>query len=178
MHRYTTDQKIFYRSRRVLGGTVLVDVSGSMGLSAEAIMEILGLMPAATIAMYSGSGSSGDLVIVAENGKMTDQRNIDMLRRYGNIIDGPALDWLGKQPGPRIWVSDGQATGTGDDFAEGLRIECFNKQVRHGIVRINDMDEAKEFAHADINSHEVIAESTTEWDIEEVILESEEWYNK
>ena len=39
-------------------------------------------------------------------------------------------------------------------------------------------DEARELAHADINSHEVIAESTTEWDIEEVILESEEWYNK
>ena len=39
-------------------------------------------------------------------------------------------------------------------------------------------DEARELAHADINSHEVIAESTTEWDIEEVILETEEWYSK
>ena len=39
-------------------------------------------------------------------------------------------------------------------------------------------EEARELAHEDINSHEVIAESTTEWDIEEVILESEEWYNK
>ena len=39
-------------------------------------------------------------------------------------------------------------------------------------------EEARELAHADINSHEIVAESVTEWDIEEVILESEEWYNK
>ena len=38
--------------------------------------------------------------------------------------------------------------------------------------------EAEELALADINSHEVIAESTTDWDIDEIILEDEEWYNK
>jgi len=146
MHRYTTDQKIFYRQRRVLGGTLLVDVSGSMGLNADNVMEILSLMPAATIAMYSGSGSTGRLVIIAENGKMTNQRYINQMRNYGNIVDGPALDWLGKQPGPRLWVSDGQASGAGDSFSEGLRLECFNKQVRYGIVRINDIEQAEEFA--------------------------------
>jgi hypothetical protein len=146
MHRYATDQKIFYKSRRVLGGTLLVDVSGSMGLHEKDVMEILGLMPAATIAMYSGRGSEGDLVIVAENGKMTNQHYIRDMRYYGNVIDGPALDWLGKQPGPRIWVSDGQATGTGDSFVESLRLECLNKQIRHAIVRINDMDACVEFA--------------------------------
>ena len=45
-------------------------------------------------------------------------------------------------------------------------------------IEAESEEEARELAHADINSHEVIAESTTEWDIEEVILESEEWYNK
>jgi len=45
-------------------------------------------------------------------------------------------------------------------------------------VEAETEDEARELAHADINSHEVIAESTTEWDIDEVVLESEEWYNK
>ena len=45
-------------------------------------------------------------------------------------------------------------------------------------IEAESEDEARELAHADINSHEVIAESTTEWDIEDVILESEEWYNK
>ena len=45
-------------------------------------------------------------------------------------------------------------------------------------VEAESPQEAEELALADINSHEVIAESTTEWDIEDVILESEEWYNK
>ena len=49
-------------------------------------------------------------------------------------------------------------------------------------VRAESMEEAKEEAEelalADINSHEVIAESTTDWDIDEIILEDEEWYNK
>ena len=39
-------------------------------------------------------------------------------------------------------------------------------------------NEARELARADINSHEIVAESTSEWDIEEIILETEEWYNK
>jgi hypothetical protein len=146
MHRYATDQKIFYKSRRVLGGTILIDVSGSMGLHESDVMEMLGLMPAATIAMYSGAGSTGDLVIIAENGKMTNEHYISRMREYGNIIDGPALDWLGKQAGPRVWVSDGQATGTGDSFVESLRLECFNKSVRNAIVRLNDMEACVEFA--------------------------------
>ena len=45
-------------------------------------------------------------------------------------------------------------------------------------IEAENETQAETLAHADINSHEVIAESTTEWDIEEVILESEEWYNK
>ena len=45
-------------------------------------------------------------------------------------------------------------------------------------VEAETEDEARELAHEDINSHEVIAESTTDWDIDEVVLESEEWYNK
>ena len=27
------------------------------------------------------------------------------------MIDGPALDWLARQPEPRFWLSDGQVTG-------------------------------------------------------------------
>ena len=59
-----------------------------------------------------------------------------------------------------------------------FRIECSEVNYFTILVEAETEDEARELAHADINSHEVIAESTTEWDIEEVILESEEWYNK
>ena len=45
-------------------------------------------------------------------------------------------------------------------------------------IEAESPQEAEELAVEDINSHEVVSESTTDWDIEEVILESEEWYNK
>ena len=57
-------------------------------------------------------------------------------------------------------------------------VKCYETVNFTVAIEAESEDEARELAHADINSHEVIAESTTEWDIEEVILESEEWYNK
>ena len=57
-------------------------------------------------------------------------------------------------------------------------VKCYETVNFTLAIEAESEDEAKELAHADINSHEIVAESVTEWDIEEVILESEEWYNK
>ena len=54
-------------------------------------------------------------------------------------------------------------------------VESVNFTVK---IEAESEDAARELAVEDINSHEVVSESTTDWDIEEVILESEEWYNK
>ena len=56
-------------------------------------------------------------------------------------------------------------------------VKCYEIVNFTVAVEAESQEQARELAHADINSHEVIAESTSEWDIEEVILESEEWYN-
>ena len=56
-------------------------------------------------------------------------------------------------------------------------VKCYETVNFTVAVEAESQEQARELAHADINSHEVIAESTTEWDIEEVILESEEWYS-
>ena len=45
-------------------------------------------------------------------------------------------------------------------------------------IEAESPQEAEELALADINSHELVSEATTDWDIEEIILESDEWYNK
>tara|TARA_B100001113_G_scaffold59035_1_gene44542 strand:+ start:92 stop:280 length:189 start_codon:yes stop_codon:yes gene_type:complete len=58
-----------------------------------------------------------------------------------------------------------------------FHVKCYETVSFTVAVEAESEDQARELAHADINSHEVIAESTSEWDIEEVILESEEWYN-
>ena len=56
-------------------------------------------------------------------------------------------------------------------------VKCYETVNFTVSIEAESEEEARELAHEDINSHEVIAESTTESDIEEVILESEEWYN-
>ena len=45
-------------------------------------------------------------------------------------------------------------------------------------VEAESAEQAEELALDDINSYELVSEATTDWDIEEIILESEEWYNK
>ena len=57
-------------------------------------------------------------------------------------------------------------------------VKCYETVHFTVAIEAENETQAETLAHADINSHEVIAESTTEWDIEEVILEDDEWYNK
>lgn len=53
-HRLTTDGKVFSNKRQGAQGTVLIDISGSMSLSTQDVEDIIALLPAATIAIYSG----------------------------------------------------------------------------------------------------------------------------
>ena len=57
-------------------------------------------------------------------------------------------------------------------------VKCYETVNFTVAVEAESEVQAEELALADINSHEVIAESTTDWNIEEIILETEEWYNK
>ena len=45
-------------------------------------------------------------------------------------------------------------------------------------VEAESAEQAEKLALDDINSYELVSEATTDWEIEEIILESEEWYNK
>ena len=57
-------------------------------------------------------------------------------------------------------------------------VKCYETVNFTVAVEAESEVQAEELALDDINSHEVIAESTSDWNIEEIILESEEWYNK
>ena len=59
-----------------------------------------------------------------------------------------------------------------------FHVKCYETVNFTVSIEAESENEARELPHADINSHEIVAESVTEWDIEDVILESEEWYNK
>jgi hypothetical protein len=145
-YRLLVDGRIFCRKKRLKGGTVLVDVSGSMSLSSDDIARIVTIAPGAVVAAYSGAYESGHVVIVAERGRMASERDLDNCgyMHGGNIIDGPALQWLAKMPGPRVWVSDGFVTGVHDDTALNLVLESRAICRQGGITRVERPDAAAE----------------------------------
>ena len=155
--RYCIDKKIFKQKQRTYGGTILIDASGSMNFSGQDILDIMSELPAVTIAMYNDrydgplkDGQSrwdvGVLRIIAQGGKRVTQEYLDTHSGGGNLVDGPALDWLGKQPPARIWVSDMYVFGRRNDNSVNLLKDCQQKLKKHNITRLADINEVKRFA--------------------------------
>lgn len=145
MHRWPTDKRVFHRSKRVEGGTVLVDVSGSMHLTVDQIDDIIETIPAGTIATYSGNNNhdgTGQIRIVAKDGKRAKAEDLRADEHELNVIDGPALEWLGDQSYPRIWVSDGLVTDRDEDVTP-IAVKDAKRLVRQNrITRVEDANEA------------------------------------
>lgn len=145
MHRYAVDMNVFRRTKHTDGVSILIDASGSMQYTIQDINQILEICPGSIIAMYSGKGSTGELRILANNGKRINQEIY--LRPYGtgNDIDLPALKWLGQQIEPRIWISDGQVVaGKSRTFGLGAVTECIAACKTHQINKVNNAKEALE----------------------------------
>jgi hypothetical protein len=139
--RYCTDGAIFNHKRpRKKGGTLLIDRSSSISMQIDELLEVLRMIPAATVAQYAGSHKDGILEIIAKDGRRASEEHLEMrLARGANVIDGPALRWLARQPEPRIWVCDGLVTGISDRMAANLSKEAAHLMLRGKIRRVNKM---------------------------------------
>lgn len=135
IHRLLIDSRVFQRVRRSQGGTVLIDASGSMSLTNEDLKKILAQAPGACVAVYSGNDRDGVLRVLANEGRQVEDRWVAAPAGGANVIDGPALEWLGKQQKPRIWVSDGQVTGVHDRMSTLNTLECQCQCRRYGLRR-------------------------------------------
>jgi hypothetical protein len=148
-HRLYTDGEVFGLKGKVRGGIVLVDCSGSMHPNEEIIARIVEIAPAVVVALYAsayGSLHRGRLVIVAEKGRMANVTEAMSYLGNGNVIDGPALQWLASQrQAPKIWVSDGQVTGINDYGNFHLTVEALAICKRARIKRIGSLAEALEY---------------------------------
>jgi hypothetical protein len=137
VHRLPIDGRIFSRSRSQKGGTVLIDGSGSMSFSPAELERIVVTAPAATVAVYSGHGRNGTLTVVARKGRMATADGIRSSRcGSGNIVDGPALEWLARHPAPRMWVSDGWVTGCHDQTSIDLSADVLRICTHADITRV------------------------------------------
>ena len=125
-------------------GSILIDVSGSMHLEPSQVGRLLENAPLATVASYSSDGNrTGELHILAQNGRYTSD---PQRAGFGNGVDGPALDWLARQPAPRVWICDGVVTGVGDATHHTLAQECMTTCVRSNIMRVESVEEYFELA--------------------------------
>lgn len=145
LHRYMMDGMVFKTKRKVAGGTLLIDASGSMSLSPQQVWLILRAAPAATIAIYGApEDNSGILRILARDGRMVHNKLVKS-PGGGNIIDGPALVWLAANKPPRVWVSDGGVTGIGDSGSGKILRDQANIIMKHGkIIRFHHVEETLE----------------------------------
>ena len=145
IHRYCTDKKLFKQKQHVYGGTILIDASGSMRFNGQDILEIMQMLPAVTIAMYNGSHETGNLRVIARNGKRVSQDYLDGHSGMGNVVDGPALNWLATQKPRRIWVSDMHVFGAGRGHdSYNLLSECYNICTKNKIINLKTVEEVKE----------------------------------
>jgi hypothetical protein len=142
---------------RHVGGTVLLDASGSMDITDKSLYEIAEKFPAGKVAYYSGVSDgwgldrhyytreqlektwTGNLMIYAQNGKIRKDRGTKLPKRHGgNLVDYHAILWLLKQPGPRYMMTDWGFTGPLSEAAmkllksaeESKRIKVFPNMTR------------------------------------------------
>jgi hypothetical protein len=147
IHRLATDGAIFTSRKRVTGGTLLLDASGSMSITEADIQSFLKVIPHGQVAIYAGGndGETGHVVIVAARGRCVSEKQLCGIRAQigqRNLIDGPALQWLAAQPGKRVWVSDGYVTGYREQVAANLIEEVNDICLKNGIQRIFMIDDA------------------------------------
>lgn len=132
------DGREFAAARRVAGGTLLVDCSGSMSLTIEEVGRVLDRAPAATVALYASLPHTlceGRLVVVASRGRLVESADLATWFGEGNVVDVPALEWLCTQPGPRSWVTDGVVTGV-DDMPHQTLDARAAVLVQHGRIAV------------------------------------------
>lgn len=150
MNRYATDGHVFARkARRDLGGSILLDKSGSMSVTHEAVAKLLEHAPAAVIACYSSNDVKGYLVKLAEKGRrISKERFRELSFGGGNGVDGPALQWLMKQPEPRYWISDGGVCSS-VGVQLGDLLECYDYCTRGRITQVRHIDHMLDILRGD-----------------------------
>ena len=141
LRRPVLPARLFMRNAPIEpAGTILIDASGSMG-SFGFIVEQMRREPGATIAYYNaGQTGRGKLFIYARDGWRADGK----LPSAGgsNVVDGPALDWLLKQDGPRIFITDRCFCGAYDSPAQIIRLA--NAEAQGLLTVRNYQDETGE----------------------------------
>jgi len=140
-----TQRRAFSQKTAHHGGVVVIDQSGSMDLSPDALRTILHSAPSALIVGYSHRpgdlGTTPNAWLLAQRGKVATMCSTG---NVGNGVDGPILEWAlrhRRANEPVVWVTDGQVTDSHDHPDETLTRQCANLVRRHRIRLVRNLDE-------------------------------------
>lgn len=118
-----------------VGAVVVVDCSGSMGISNEEVREAMLAAPDSTVIGYSGTGQGGkpNVCLLAEGNRV---RNPEAMPRFdaSNSCDLSAIMWAldNRRNRPVVWVSDFGVSGI-DEYGNG---DCFSDQHKNLIKSV------------------------------------------
>lgn len=159
-----TNQRIFSRKTRSLGGIVVVDCSGSMSLTDEEMRAIMKSSAGCTVIAYSDHGRDNgepNMWVVAHRGRQVRQQP-----EYpgGNGVDGPAIQYavsLRTCNAPIVWITDTQVTGVSGGSNKVLRDWCLKYCDKHNIHIVPDCVSATELLSKLQRGQRVIRKSYT-----------------
>jgi len=147
IHNWCTGRRVFSWAQPEgnKGGSILIDCSASMGFAKETLLSFVKAAPALTVAGYSGYGDNGALRIWIKSGKIVADEYLVRPGGGNNVVDGPAIEWLSRQKGPRFWVSDLGVTGyeRKGNSSVTLKQECVRFCKRHMITVIPELEMAE-----------------------------------
>lgn len=126
LRRPLLPQRLFIKTAPVApGGAVLMDASDSMGVCTKVLLDCCIRAPAASIAVYSGNDvNAGTMYIFARDGNRAETLpEMD----GGNSVDGPAMDWLMKQNGPRMFITDRGFCGSSDSTIRSIQLHTLEE---------------------------------------------------
>jgi len=128
------ERRLFSRTLKSTGGVVVVDCSGSMGLTNDELSAILKSSPGCTVIGYSTGGrKKHNAYVLAKGGRRVNEAELHKILGGfggGNGIDLPVLIWANQNRKTKkdflLWISDGWVTGEGDNHSETLALECLD----------------------------------------------------
>ena len=149
LHRMLTDpeRRIFDKVARHAGGIVVIDCSGSMGLSSNDVREIVHSASGCTVIAYSLMSGAGkpNAWILAKDGACISAADFPTMGQ-ANGVDEPVLEWAvrnRKKPSdPIVWVCDGHVTDCTDTSHENIREACATLAIENGIRQVPTVEDA------------------------------------
>lgn len=155
MENYCIDKRIYRTEHR--GGIMVIDTSGSMHPNWPLIERQMQDFPNLVVISYRSvtrdgerHGFTGRICVHARSGRIDPHFRAEPGTIGGNAVDVEALEYGAKFKGPRIWVSDGRATGGVYDtdgygyinFNSALQIRVRHVMNHHRYIRVLNLESA------------------------------------